>query len=188
MPTQRFVSAIAIRDGNPYIPITAARANAIKPDWRKPLPVLVRINDKPRTAWRINMMPAGDGRFYLYLHGHVRKASATKVGDRVRVEVGFDSTYKNGPMHPMPKWFSRALRSNATAMKNWQDGRNISKRDQTFEYAFVVEFESESELLAYLNSQEHERFVRERFRPHIEARAIVRFEAGGGATARSKEQ
>src|SRR5436853_5166 len=55
------------------------------------------------------MMPVGDGSFYLYLHGDVRKASGTKVGDRVRVEAGFDSKYRNGPQHPVPSWFRSAL-------------------------------------------------------------------------------
>ncbi len=45
------------------------------------------------------MMPIGDGSFYLYLHGSVRKASNTKVGDKVSVEIEFDSEYQNGPMH-----------------------------------------------------------------------------------------
>jgi hypothetical protein len=44
---------------------------------------------------RINMMPVGDGRFYLYPHGDVRKASGTAVGDRVRVEIAFDASYRN---------------------------------------------------------------------------------------------
>ncbi len=65
------------------------------------------------------------------------------------------------------------------AMRNWADGKNISKRDQMFEYAFVVEFDAEAELLSYLNSEEHERFVKERFRPYVETRAIVSFETGG---------
>jgi hypothetical protein len=56
----------------------------------------VRINGKPEKAWRINMMPVGDGSFYLYLHGDIRKASGTAVGDRVRVEMEFDPAYKNG--------------------------------------------------------------------------------------------
>ena len=73
----RFTSLIKIRDViNPYILVTPAQARTIKPGWRKPLPVLVRINGKP---WRINMMPVGDGRFYLYLHGDVRKESGTKL-------------------------------------------------------------------------------------------------------------
>jgi hypothetical protein len=116
----RFRSIIKIREANPYILVSAARAKTIKSGWRKPLPVLVRINGKPAERWRINMMPVGDGRFYLYLHGLVRKASATKVGDRVEVEVAFDTKYRNGPMHPMPPWFKSALRRNPAATSGWQ--------------------------------------------------------------------
>jgi len=86
MTTSSFTAVIKIRGVNPFILVSAARANAIKPGWRKPLPVYVRINGKPAKAWRINMMPVGGGGFYLYLHGDVRKASGTVVGDRVRVE------------------------------------------------------------------------------------------------------
>lgn len=114
-----FPATILIRIGNPYILVSAARAKAIKPGWRKPMPVLIRINDKPEKGWRINMMPAGDGSFYLYLHGAVRKASATAVGDRVRVKITFDADYRNGPQHPMPSWFRQALDANPSAKKNW---------------------------------------------------------------------
>src|SRR2546422_6671985 len=101
MAVLRFSSVVKIRDSiNPYILVTTAQAKSLKPGWRKPLPVLVRINGKPAEPWRINMMPVGDGSFYLYLHGDVRRASGTKVGDRVRVEVGFDARYRNGPQHP----------------------------------------------------------------------------------------
>ena len=31
---------------------------------------------------RVNLMPVGDGTFYLYLNGPIRTASATAVGDR----------------------------------------------------------------------------------------------------------
>jgi hypothetical protein len=71
--------------------------------WRKPMPVLVRINEQPEIPWRINMMPMGDGSFYLYLHGDVRKVSETKVGDRVRVELSFDSDYTGGPTEMPPQ-------------------------------------------------------------------------------------
>ena len=117
--TTVFTAVIKIRDANPFILVSAPRANAIKPGWRKPLPVLVRVNGKPANAWRINMMPVGDGSFYLYLHGDVRQASSTAVGDRVRVEIDFDASYRNGPQHPMPKWFKRALADNPPAMKSW---------------------------------------------------------------------
>jgi hypothetical protein len=117
--TTDFTAIIKIRGVNPFILVSASRANSIKPGWRKSLPVLVRINGKPKAPWRINMMPVGDGSFYLYLHGDVRKTSSTEVGDRVRVELDFDATYKNGPQHPMPKWFKQALAGNPQAMKNW---------------------------------------------------------------------
>jgi hypothetical protein len=119
MPVLTFTSVMKIINGNPYIHISAARARALKPGWRKPLPVLVRINGRPAMPWRINMMPMGTGSFYLYLHGSVRQASGTKVGDRVEVEARFDEDYKNGPMHPMPAWFRAGLAADPAAKRNW---------------------------------------------------------------------
>ena len=83
------------------------------------MPVRVRINGQPRTPWRVNMMPAGNGGFYLYLHGDILKTSATNVGDRVKVGVWFDLAYRNGPMHPMPAWFRAALARAPRAKKAW---------------------------------------------------------------------
>jgi hypothetical protein len=108
-----------MRGVNPFILVSSRRVRAIKPGWRRPLPVLVRINDKPASAWQINMMPVGNGDFYLYLHGDVRKASATKVGDRVQVEIDFDASYRGGPQHRLPMWFRRALAANPSAQRNW---------------------------------------------------------------------
>ena len=119
MATLRFTALIDIHGVNPYVLVTSTRAAKLKPDWRKPMPVLIRVNGKPDDPWSINMMPVGDGSFRLYLHGEVRKASHTGVGDRVRVEIRFDSGYKNGPLHPMPAWFRAGLRDNPTAKKNW---------------------------------------------------------------------
>jgi hypothetical protein len=84
------------------------------------MPVLVRLNGLPRTPWRINMMPAGNGDFYLYLHGIIRAASGTKVGDSVAVELRFDGRYRGGPMHPMPKWFAAALDADERARQAWR--------------------------------------------------------------------
>ena len=119
MRSSVFTAVIKIRGVNPFVLVSALRANAIKPGWRKPLPALVRINGAPADAWHINMMPVGDGSFYLYLHGDIRKASGTAVGDRVRVEIDFDASYRNGPQHPMPRWFAQALAGNPQAKKNW---------------------------------------------------------------------
>lgn len=119
MSVVRFTSTIFLQGINPYVLVSAARARAIRPEWRKPLPVLVRVNGKPEQAWRINMMPVGDGSFYLYLHETVRTASGTSVGDRVRVELEFDEAYLGGPAHPVPPWFKQALAANAAAAENW---------------------------------------------------------------------
>jgi hypothetical protein len=115
-----FTATIKIRNGNPYIPVDAPRAATIKEGWRKPLPVLFRINGLPTKAWRVNMMPVGDGSFYLYLHGAIREASETVVGDRVDVEVAFDARYRGGPQHRMPLWFKRGLASNPEVLRNWK--------------------------------------------------------------------
>lgn len=120
MSSLKFKSVMKIYNGNPYILVTAGQAKKLNPGWRKPMPVLVQINDKPDVPWKINMMPIGDGSYYLYLHGDVRKASNTKVGDNVKVYVKFDNFYKSGPQHPMPEWFSAALNKNPTAKKNWE--------------------------------------------------------------------
>jgi hypothetical protein len=117
--TAGFRAVIRIRGVNPFILVSASRASAIKPGWRRPLPVLLRVNGKPAKAWRVNMMPVGNGSFYLYLHGDIRKASGTVVGDCVRVEIDFDASYRNGPQHPTPRWFKQALAGNPQAKKNW---------------------------------------------------------------------
>jgi hypothetical protein len=117
----RFVAPIKILGINPYVLVSAARARHIKPGWRKPLPVLVRVNGEPKARpWRINMMPIGNGSFYLYLHGDVRRASKTAAGDRVRVEIAFDAAYRNGPLQRMPPWFRVPLSKNAKAMNAWK--------------------------------------------------------------------
>lgn len=116
----RFPAVIRIRGVNPYVRVGKYRAALVQKDWRRPLPVLVRVNGEPaRKPWRINMMPAGDGSFYLYLHNSVREASATRVGDRVNVELEFDGAYRNGPQHRMPRLFSAALGANPQAKANW---------------------------------------------------------------------
>lgn len=120
MKSLRFRSAIQMNGINPYVLVSAARAARIRKGWRRPLPVCVRVNGKPKDAWRINMMPVGNGSFYLYLHGEIRKASGTKVGDSVTVEVEFDEDYKGGPAHPMPVWFRRALAGNRNATRTWE--------------------------------------------------------------------
>jgi hypothetical protein len=106
--TLSFRAPIAIRGINPYVLVSAARAARLQPDWRGPMPVAVRINGQPESPHRINLMPAGEGSYFLYLDATVRKASATKVGDTVRIVLEFDADYRGGPAGPMPRWFSSA--------------------------------------------------------------------------------
>lgn len=114
-----FLGEILIRGFNPYVLVSREQAERIKPGWRKPLPVVVRINGQPSEPWHINMMPRGDGSFYLYLHNEVRVASNTKVGDIVSVDVKFDTDYRGGPQ-VTPGWFTDALTSNPIAKANWE--------------------------------------------------------------------
>lgn len=117
----RFRAVIGIEGINPYVLVSARRAARLYPGWRRPMPVRVCIDGQPEKPWRINLMPVGDGSFYLYLHGDVRKASGSKVGDAVTVEVEFDEEYRGGPAHPMPPWFRQALEQNGPAKQAWSE-------------------------------------------------------------------
>lgn len=120
MSKLKFRGVIEINGINPYVLVSAGRAARVRAGWRRPMPVRVRVDGQPKEAWRINMMPRGDGSFYLYLHGEVREASGTKVGDVVTVEVEFDEEYRGGPAHAMPEWFRKALEGNGRAKVAWE--------------------------------------------------------------------
>lgn len=116
-----FTATIDKRGINPYVRVDAELAKRLKENWRKPLPVLVQVNNKPEPPWSINMMPAGDGSFYLYLSGEVLKASNTTVGSVVEITLEFDVNYKPGPAHPIPSWFGEALEQNQSAKQRWDE-------------------------------------------------------------------
>jgi catechol 2,3-dioxygenase-like lactoylglutathione lyase family enzyme len=61
-------------------------------------------------------------------------------------------------------------------MRNWSMGENMSTRDTTFTHTMSVEFAGNDELLGYLQSDSHESFVREKWRPVIAQQAIVAYE------------
>jgi hypothetical protein len=157
-----FNALIQIRGINPFVEVSSTRANALKPGWHIPLPVRVQINGKPETPWRINMMPMGNGNFYLYLHGSIRKASGTNVGDRVRVEIEFDTSYRNGPQHPMPNWFKQALDTNPKAKKNWTALNQSRKKEMLRYFSRLVSVDTRARNLAkalYVLSGEDGRFM-----------------------------
>jgi hypothetical protein len=104
---------------NPYVAVPSERVATLRPSWRKPLPVLVQINDGSATPWRTNLIPSGDGSFRLYLHGAMRKTANVGVGDEVRIRLRVDDAYHSNPAHSMPKWFQEALDSDSAIKENW---------------------------------------------------------------------
>ena len=79
----------------------------------------LRLNGGARRPWRTNLMPAGDGSYYLYLHGPARQDAQVAVGDRVLFELDWDRGYRNGPQHRMPTSLRVALARDAVAARNW---------------------------------------------------------------------
>jgi Bacteriocin-protection, YdeI or OmpD-Associated/Domain of unknown function (DUF1905) len=104
---------------NPYVVVSAERVTMLRPGWRKPLPVLVRINEGPTTPWRTNLTPTGDGSFRLYLHGAMRTTAKVEVGDEVRVRLEVDNAYYSNPAHAVPQWFQAALDADSVSSENW---------------------------------------------------------------------
>ena len=113
-------SRIRIRGINPYLLVTAKQVSALREGWRRPMPVLVTLNGQPRKPARVNLMPVGNGSFYLYLNGPLRQASGTGVGDRVIARVAFDSHYRGGPAHRMPPALRRGLQSQPKRAEAWR--------------------------------------------------------------------
>jgi 2,3-dihydroxy-p-cumate/2,3-dihydroxybenzoate 3,4-dioxygenase len=62
------------------------------------------------------------------------------------------------------------------ALERFQQGENVSRRDDRFTHGFVAEVATRADLEAYLDSEGHEHFVATLFRPAVEERAIVSFE------------
>lgn len=133
MTRVRFTRRIAIRGINPYLVVSAREASRVKSGWRRPLPVLVTIDGEPQQPARVNLMPAGDGSFYLYLNGPLRAASGSAVGDRVTAELAFDATYRGGPAHRMPASLRAALRAEAKLSHAWK-ALTPSRRKEILRY------------------------------------------------------
>lgn len=120
MPKEKFRTVIKLSGINPYVIVEAALAERLKKGWRKPMPVIARLDGHPRQGWQINLMPTGDGSFYLYLNGDVRKEAEAEVGDDVAIELRFDISYEGGPADPMPAWFRAALARRAGARRSFE--------------------------------------------------------------------
>lgn len=114
-----FRVTMKIRGINPYVLVSAERAARLKPGWHRAMPVRFQVDGKPVVPARVNLMPRGDGSFFLYLNGDVREKSGTQVGDIVSVTIKFDEGYRGGPADPMPPWFDKELQKDTAAMRGW---------------------------------------------------------------------
>jgi hypothetical protein len=127
-PKIRCRAPIEINKINPYVRVRPEQAARLRPNWRRPMPVRIQVNGKPDIPWRINLMPVGDGSFFLYLHGQVRKEAGTSVGDVVSLTIEFDDDYKGGPVDPMPPWFGDELQRNPAAQSGGTVCREAGKK------------------------------------------------------------
>ena len=137
MTSLRFRARIDVNGINPFVPVEADQAARLRKGWRKPMPVRIQVNGAPAEPWRINMMPRGDGGFFLYLHGEVREAAGVAAGDTVEVEVAFDEAYRGGPAHSTPKAFADGLKHDPTAAKAWEALTPSLKREVLRRFASV---------------------------------------------------
>lgn len=144
MTAIRFTQRIELREINPYLLVSARHAIALKPGWKRPMPVLVTINGQPSPPARVNLMPVGDGTFYLYLNGPIRTASRTAVGDRVTARVSFDASYRGGPTHPMPASLRRALVARPKAKQAWS-ALTPSRQKEILRYLATLKSEAARE-------------------------------------------
>jgi hypothetical protein len=117
--TLSLTATIEIVGVNPYVLVSMAQVAVLKSEWRRPMPVLVKINGEPKAPWRTNMMPNGRGDFLLYLHVQMRDGSGTKVGDVVTIDLTFDESYRNGPQHSVPESLQVAFDGDETVASNW---------------------------------------------------------------------
>lgn len=106
--------------------------------------MLVTIDGEPQKPARVNLMPAGDGSFYLYLNGPLRAASGTAVGDRATAELAFDASYRGGPTHRMPPSLRAAMRTDPTAHQAWK-ALTPSRRKEILRYLATLRSEGARE-------------------------------------------
>lgn len=128
-----FPATIRLRGAHPYIAVDASRATSLLPGWRRPLPVIARINGLPRNGFSTHLMPLGDGSFIWYLHGNARRASGTAVGDRVHVELEWDPRYRQGAQLSMPAELLKALAHHPLALRNWS-ALPLSRQKEVLRY------------------------------------------------------
>lgn len=108
---QKFVAEIYIIGVNPYVFIPPTDLKQIQNTAEKnkgPIPVKGKINGKPFIQTLIKY--AGEWR--LYLNTPIRRVTNTQVGDKVKVEIEFDSKPR---LVQTPPQLAQALEKNKMA-------------------------------------------------------------------------
>jgi len=126
---------------NPYILIASDVAHRLRPGQKKPIPVVLGIPGVSEGPWRINLMPRGDGRYILYLSEPIRRAANAAVGDTLDFTLAYDSSYANGPAHPMPPYLASALQERPIEQNNWEQ-LPPSRKKEVLRYLHGLKSES----------------------------------------------
>jgi hypothetical protein len=109
----RFTQTISIVGVNPYVtvPLKIAKTFGKKGF----VPVKIKVNGHPFLA---NLVPVGEGRHRLYLHGIMRKKVLAQVGDKVTIELTYDPKLR---VEPMSKSLAKMLKTSPPGYRNWKN-------------------------------------------------------------------
>jgi hypothetical protein len=124
----RWRGRILQRGVNPYVLVAAHRTRELRSTGKGPIPVRFGLNGRGAMPWRVNLVPRGDGAFYLYLNGVARTAAKVTVGDRVEVEAAFDLEYQGGPVDALPGGLVRGLARDPVAKRAWEESLPAERR------------------------------------------------------------
>jgi Bacteriocin-protection, YdeI or OmpD-Associated/Domain of unknown function (DUF1905) len=113
------IGRVLIVGVNPYVYVSPEQVTTLRSEWRRPLPVLVWINEGSEAPWRTNLMPTAGGPFRLYLHGAMRATAKVQVGDEVRIGLEVDDEYDSKPAHSMPPWLRSEIDADSRVSENW---------------------------------------------------------------------
>jgi len=119
-----FRAIIRITGINPYVSVPAAVSRSF--GIRGNIPVRAKIDGYFFPA---TLVPVGGGRHRLYLHGGMRKKAEAEVGDRVAIDLTYDSRSR---MPPIPKALAKFLKT-AEYKKTW-NGLTPSRRKEILRY------------------------------------------------------
>lgn len=109
--TMSFSAKIKKKGINPYVVVPKQESERFKK--RGYIPVKGRVNNTP---FQSTLVPVGEGKYWLYINGEMRKVSGVGVGDNVRISISLASPRKV----PVPNALRKALNKRAKAKIAWE--------------------------------------------------------------------